>query len=163
MVLNNFRSLLRGFVDGLKDKTGTNRTFYVSNTDNWYYSYNNHPDIVDVSSNSIFYYIAVGTNDTPVAASDYAIDTPSGVSIVYRNDIGLTSNQFRNVVCTYKNDNAESVTIKEMGLYLQFRYGSSTSNKASALMFRKVLDTPIVMAPGEQRAFTYIVTWNDFT
>lgn len=73
-----------------------------------------------------------------------------------------------NKTVVYRNDTENTVTIKEVGIYWVINsmayttatYWNSLSGCPIALAFRKVLTTPIVMAPGDVYAVTYRVSLN---
>lgn len=90
-------------------------------------------------------WIGIGTGDTAESANDYCLD--NFIALTYIGGSANNQNGLTNVTMTYQNNTSSSVTIKEVGLYLDM-------SGWSFLMARKVLANPITIPVGQSRAFT---------
>ena len=101
----------------------------------------------------------MGLGDTPETEGDYAladsVHTNYKLSFVGggRNATGV--GDLCSVYSSFRNNGSEPVVVKEVGLM-----GNPTTDSSqykTALFFRKVLDTPITIQPGETYMFLYNV------
>lgn len=134
----------------------------------YYYSNRRPFSTTDISvrtsySGSVGYInVVVGSGTTPVSPDDYALESlistvsmQSGTAIVnYIVDTDAKSITAKNnIKVAVKNTSSESITISELGILHTVYTGSSTSNTASMLVYREVLDTPVTIAAGEFSTF----------
>lgn len=111
-------------------------------------------------------WVDVGFSDTPESPTDYQLAdsnftnrklTPSGGSVLTHSNRELIS-----VQTVYLNSGSESVTVKEVGYVANPCWGTASSGQNRMVLFcRKVLDTPIVIAPGESYSFNYRIRIKD--
>lgn len=156
MVLNNFLAIIRSqMYNGsnvyAKTMTGADQSLYFNYRASDFFS----PVSVSNSDNSVGWKVQVGTNDTAPAATDYAIATTSLTRVnTYANN-NPNLNQIKNITSTYRNGTQNAITINEVAL----SHGvNNSSNTKECIFFRKVLDTPVTINPGEQYSFTYTVS-----
>jgi len=109
--------------------------------------------------------IQVGSGDTAMTIDDYALDTliangTGAGQLSYgaqseRSSIAVNSDEQKVVGITraFTNNSGGDVTIKEVGFVAGWYYASGTNGYF--LLWRKVLDTPVTLSPGE----TYTVYW----
>lgn len=106
--------------------------------------------------------LVVGSGTTPVTMEDYRIESEIttlsclSVSVSYDPENGTVTYDK-----TIKNTSSGTITVSEIGIVGLMKYYSSvhTSNSGTTfpvLCYREVLDTPIVVAPGE--SFTVSIT-----
>lgn len=109
------------------------------------------------SSNYLYLEVHIGTGTTAVTGSDHTLvnEIDSGVE-----RIGSTSNSMETGVMTRKrtisNISTSDITIREIGLSGLINYNNSNAYATRVLIYREVLDEPIVLAPGE--SFTFALT-----
>lgn len=147
-----------------------------------YIFYANYGASVNPASNnqlSLGTYIDVGFGDTPVTSDDlqladgnmdvitgysgasvpHPIEGKKYLSIVGQSNNTKSAKESCNKTIVYKNITENTVTVKEIGLYIALNNLNQASAWASSmplfLVFRKVLDTPIVFAPNDVYAITY--------
>lgn len=89
-----------------------------------------------------------GNTSTPTAAYTIGPLTPLGSS---RNS--NTNREFLNVNQAFRNDTANDITVKEVGVIGSLL--NSGDNGTMCLLCRKVLSTPIVIHPSESYNFNY--------
>lgn len=105
--------------------------------------------------------IEVGFGDTAESASDYNLADPNfdnpqlSVSAYGKNAIAL--GDILNVYGNFRNNGGTNVVVKEIGIFANPAGITSSSGSYTILTFRKVLDTPITIAPGETYSFSYNV------
>lgn len=102
-----------------------------------------------------------GSSIEPTSSDDYNVKSPlSNITIVSKsvNHIVNTSNKSTNAIFTFniRNDNDESVEIKELGV-VNTHFPPAYNKYSSIMLNREVLATPIEMEAGEVRTIT--VTW----
>ena len=127
---------------------------------------------------------AVTANDLKLADGNMTFKTENTSSSSWPYKVQLQGEEYLTIVAqannskvdgeitdktvVYRNDSESTVTIKEIGMYWIFNdmsYNTSTwwntqNGSAMSLAFRKVLTTPIVMAPGDVYAVTYRISLN---
>lgn len=96
-------------------------------------------------------WIGIGTGDTAETANDYCLD--NFVQLTYISGSATNTNGIVNITQTFQNDTQSSVTIKEVGLYLDMAGWTF-------LYARKVLDAPVTIPVGQSRAFTVHIDIN---
>ena len=100
-------------------------------------------------------YICCGTGNTPESITDYKLDSFVELELV-NGSVGFSVSKILSINTTFKNNTNSSITIKEIGLYS--RPATSTSVHSKILIYRKVLDTPVTIAPDE--IYTFTITLN---
>ena len=96
------------------------------------------------------------------------LDGKEYLAIIAQSNNTKSAKEIVNKTVVYRNDSENTVTVKEIGMYWNvsnMNYTQSTAwNGINAcpimLAFRKVLTTPIVMAPGDVYAVTYRISLN---
>lgn len=103
--------------------------------------------------------LVCGNGDTPVTYDDYALELPFTAS-----QVGYVSGAHKTEMVYNESDNSWTTTytrplaaitdivVKEIGVYTGFYYGSSYDK---ALVYRKVLDTPIEVTAGSNFILTF--------
>lgn len=158
MVVKNFRIFIRKS----GDYTITNGT-----TKNSYGDYDNglrQHIIPNISENNINgtwndgYRVIPGCGNTKPTENDYYVETPS--DLTFRGSVAnpLAENQIKNITTTWENATASPITVKEVVLCTKFT--PQYSQMTTAIIARKVLETSVTIASGEQYSFTYIITLN---
>ena len=101
-------------------------------------------------------FMGYGSGDTEPTADDYNLEsvistlTASGAT----QGITATGKQYTQVIT---NETANTITVKEIGLYALF-YSASIPGLRPALLYREVLDTPVTLQPGQTDTFTVEIT-----
>lgn len=142
----------------------------------------------NLATNNSFYYIssitatgsssstgvAFGSSDTAPTENDYTITPIAGLEVsspgsVFTTTYDSVNNKFYTYYnYTVTNNNAEAVTIKEIGKFNVFYKstavgtlcGSSSSDKMSVLIDRVVLDDPVTIPAGESAVVRYSVSYS---
>lgn len=104
--------------------------------------------IGEAETNCYGFAIYCGGNDNTILPEDYTLQNP--LSLTYINGSNTDTGVSKTFQYTVQNDNAESITIKELAL-------CAISGGNTALINHKVLPTPITLAVGEQAIITYTV------
>lgn len=101
--------------------------------------------------NNTFTDIAFGSSDTPESVEDYTLDFISTANVEYKGFSFTPSISGNRVSYSYtktmQNNKNEAIVIKELGLIGCIGVWSNYSK--GFLAYRKVLDTPIIVQPGE--------------
>lgn len=111
-------------------------------------------ELYDISTSSSYIYyrlgVCVGTGNSPETIDDYTLEscglTGKSCSIIRAQDSCVL--QCSTVVY---NGTDEAVTVREIGLGVWIDYAS---DQANFLIYRKVLDAPIVIEPDQSYTFT---------
>lgn len=103
-------------------------------------------------------HVIVGGGDTPVTKEDYDMADTSilGNDKLRSTKQTATYNASNGAVLTtsWRNDSAAPITVKEIGV--AYKSDMIAYSKASnVLLARKVLDSPVIIQPGETYVFTY--------
>lgn len=170
MLLNNGRRAFNWYQQG---KGGTMNSYTALNGGSQKFSDDNAITAICGGVNIILssYYntsnpwagIDVGFGDTPVSAEDYTLAdsnfTNRQLEVVAcgRNTGAL--GDIMNLYVNFRNSGNSNVVVKEIGVV-----GNATSSSTGArsgLFWRKVLDTPVTIGPGEVYAFNYRVRIKD--
>lgn len=102
-----------------------------------------------------------GTSPT---ADDYKLGniieySDNGLAVISTN---LVSNYSENnlyiFTFTCKNKSSENITINESGLKSKFKFADLNQKESTSFMWARNTFDPIVMKPGETRAFTMEIT-----
>ena len=101
----------------------------------------------------------MGFGDTPETPDDYQL-ADSNYANRKLTVVGIGKNtpalgDIFSVFANFSNDGAENVIVKEIGIVGNPTDSSTTANLC--LLYRKVLDSPITIAPGEIYNFSYRV------
>lgn len=104
----------------------------------------------------------VGFGDTPESENDYKLENGNTESnllqvVSYgRNSTAL--GDLLNLYANFRNNGASNVVVKEIGIYGNpTNAGASSGGIRTVLLYRKVLETPVIIAPGETYSFIYNV------
>lgn len=106
---------------------------------------------------------AVGTGSTPASIEDYALESDVSASFSNKSKSVAYANVGANYDCEItltaygKNNTASPITISEIGIY-NTCIAKNGNDKVSVLMFREVLETPLVVQPNETYHFTLVWT-----
>lgn len=147
MLTKNFRLLCNNGASKAFDGSSTNYTISNYPTAAAYYT-----------SNGQGWYCDVGFDDTPESVNDYKLgdsnsyDTPTLTFVS-----GTTLNAepaIRTTITIYKNETANDVVVKELGMIVKTANNVSTPSK-NVLFARKVLSSPITVPAGATMAFTF--------
>lgn len=98
--------------------------------------------------------ICIGTGNTPVTYEDYTLsgtvlDNSKLAYVSSKIDYDATNRKVsKTVTYTYTNETEEAITISEWGLLYKHRTGTTFVTKDNTLLFREVLETPIVIEAG---------------
>lgn len=100
----------------------------------------------------------VGTGTTPVTATDYKLEAEitSGVNRTISTTNDVAAGVMRRHM-TITNSSTDFITITEIGITVMCNSGYSTT--ARVLVYREVLEEPIVLAAGESFTFTLTDTF----
>lgn len=104
--------------------------------------------IGDFASSTTGYCIYCGSGDTPPTENDYTLAEPLSLTYISSSLTDTTINKVIQYIV--RNDNAEAVTIRELGL-------CACNTGVTALINRKLLDTPITLEVGDQAIITYTI------
>lgn len=104
----------------------------------------------------------VGFGDTAESPNDYKLadgnQQNAKLTRIAMGKNSYTTGDILSIYANFKNNGNANVVVKEIGYYAnpcnQVRY---TSNSNTCLLFRKVLENPVTIAPGETYAFSYNV------
>ena len=109
--------------------------------------------------------LLVGSNDAEERYNDYKLELISSLSVSsYRGVTYSTENGVHRCVLTktFTNNTAEDVTVKEMGVYVNFtgrQSGSSSNYSVNVLVAREKLAQPVtISANGGVATFTMNIT-----
>lgn len=163
MILNNARQIFAGQTAGsqrtLTSLGGNNLTTWpFTGSDTWKMwasmcGWSNVYHNFDAGSS----YLEVGFGDTAVTAADYDLADSNlsnpKLTCVASGKNSPNGTDLINTYANFRNDGSSNVVVKEIGVVGVFN--SQSSINAAALMYRKVLDTPVTIAPGETYNFNY--------
>ena len=111
------------------------------------------------STSYINSFVDVGYGDTPETEDDYYLADGNKTNPLLtcvgsgKNSFGV--GDFTNVYANFRNDGASPVVVKEVGILGNPTAASGDGNIVA--FFRKVLDNPITIQPGETYSFQYNV------
>ena len=91
-------------------------------------------------------WIGLGTGNTAESSSDYCLDSFTN-ALTYVTGVASNQNGLTNLTATFENNTSSNVVIKEIGVYLDM-------SGWSFMMARKVLSSPVTVAPGATKSFT---------
>ena len=99
--------------------------------------------------------IIVGNGDKAPTVKDIRLSSMiNNLSYITASTIQGTGDYNKLISVTYKNNTENKVTVKEVGLMMQETNGNLYRK---ALLGRVVLDTPVVMTPGDTYTFTFCI------
>lgn len=144
-------------------------TEYIKSTGETISTTSLYNDIVDYSSmNTIMsinstatgvtgtgFGVFCGSGDTSPTEDDYTLAEPLSLSYT----AGSISKTYPSKIIQYtvQNNNAEAVTIRELGLCMVYQYANNPASNFIILLNRKLLSTPITLEVGEQALITFTV------
>ncbi len=101
--------------------------------------------------------IYLGSGETPVTRSDYKIDPVKSGNVTYAVNWGLDDNgkPYTLFSIAYSNNSNKNVKISEIGYFLDV---GTVNNIGPVLIDRTLLDSPVVVAPGESCGIKYKIT-----
>lgn len=99
--------------------------------------------------------IFCGSGNTSPTEDDYTLAEPLSLNYV----AGSISETYPSKIIQYtvQNNNAEAVTIRELGLCMVYQYTTNPASNFIILLNRKLLSTPITLEVGEQALITFTV------
>lgn len=116
-------------------------------------------------------WIDVGTGDTPESTGDYVMTDMNmftgALSVLSLQSLTRSIGEIINLNIVVKNNGGSNVTIREIGILCNpsqsnASFPSSISNaNYECLIFRKVLETPVTIAPGDSYNINYVVRFKN--
>lgn len=97
----------------------------------------------------------VGFSDTAESVNDYQWTGNvynSSLSLVSAQKLSKGNNEILNLIAVFRNNGASNVIVKEVAYLV-----NTSSGVKTGLFARKVLETPVTIAPGESYSFNYIL------
>ena len=138
----------------LIDEAGTNRRWtYDFGTSTGDIAYSNQQRTFD---SGIF--IKVGSGNTAPTVSDYALANKitSGSISNFQRAYSLETGKLRmRMTFKYSAPSDSDITIKEIGLFKEMLYGTSSDNLANYLFARHVLATPVTVPANASALITF--------
>lgn len=104
----------------------------------------------------------VGFDDTPVSASDYSFSGNYEQNLLTATAIGnneKTTGEIWNLFINLRNDGGSNVTVREIAYLVN--PGTTSGQDKYFMIMRKVLDTPVTIAPGETYSFNYVLKFKN--
>lgn len=155
-----FTNILNAQTSGVLSPGGTSafiRVFCGGNVKPGYDSY------LNIGSSVSF--LDIGFSDDPESVTNYKLGdgnyaNPRLTVVNYNKNtptLGEIFNQFINV----RNDGNTNVVVKEIGILGNPTGSSSSAGNNTCLIVRKVLETPVTIAPGETYSFNYILKFKN--
>lgn len=105
---------------------------------------------------SSLYGTVIGTGSTPPTLADIDLESriTSGVSVSQASAVrGVDSAPYLEITISITNTDSSELTVREVGFIQQVYYGSSSSHPV--LFDRTVLETPLVIQPGDAGILKY--------
>ena len=103
----------------------------------------------------------IGFGNTPESASDYVLADGNAqnqcLTVVSYGKNTAALGEILNNYLNVRNDGGSNVTVTEIGFYGDCTGSSSTAGNNTSLLYRKVLETPVTIAPGETYSFNYVI------
>lgn len=109
--------------------------------------------------------ICLGDGNTPVTYEDYKLSgnvvTNKLVKVLLNTTYDDTTREYTTkLVASYNNNETSAITIREWGLFSQnannlFNKGTYSNNNKHILLYREVLDEPVVIEPGATTTLTF--------
>jgi len=167
MLLDNYKKLF--MPQQVYATNARGNSDYYPNVDGQTYGYGRYQCIVgskpvwNAAASMGSTWLDVGTGDTAETASDYTMtdmnkDT-GALTVLSMQSLSRSVGDIINLNLVVKNNGNSNVTIREVGIA-----GNPTSSNATwpavnytFLLFRKVLDNPVIIAPDETYNFNYRV------
>ena len=117
-----------------------------------------------IKDSAVGYGVAFGDGNTPVTFDDYKLSGHiiTGLTVSYNKVLShaYDDRATMTVVYTITNNNAEAVTIREIGMFGHSRYTEQSSSEVIMLMDRTVLDSPVTIEPNGVGQVTYTINLN---
>ena len=108
----------------------------------------NTPDYYEPNAGN---FMLLGTGTTPPTIDDYKLDSFVELTVVNSSQTYLNKKgRILTYTRTFVNSTSEAITITELGMYI----GKPNADKPH-LTAREVLSEPVVIQPGESKAFTF--------
>lgn len=162
-------SIADSFGDGkinVKDNSGVIKTIYPNNS-TWCYdpfSYFTENSNTCTSLNAGYSNLICGSGSTPEHYDDYNLESLftdsqiSRVSNVHKIETALYDESTKSWTFTYTRNflAKENITVREIGVNSGFYY--SGGSYKTCLVYRKVLETPLEVAAGNQFTLTFTAT-----
>lgn len=165
MLLNNLKNIFYGYAAGSAQHipnlsgSGINVSLNSVQTIQSLTSYNVQLYGVNAGNS----WIDVGYGDDAVTGSDYCLADSNysnrKLTAIAAGRNTPTLGDIFNGYMNFRNDTAENVIVKEIGICGNPTSGNNIVNMI--LYYRKVLDNPITIAPGEVYSFNYKVRIKD--
>lgn len=165
LYLNSTTSFLDGNLNVKKPDASVGSLRYISRSN----EYSNRQAILSLKFDGI----CLGDGDTEVTYDDYKLSgnvVKNNLVVVSNNTTydSVTKQYTTTLVASYNNATEETITIKEWGKFTNNFYDSSNysangtiinafsnSDSKSILLTREVLETPVVIEPGETATLTF--------
>ena len=104
--------------------------------------------------------IALGTDDTPPVYTDTQIKTPITSGLVDVSHQNSTSGTTKTLTQTVRNDSANTITVKEIGIFTTA--DSAVDASYNHLLYtRSIINVPILA--GETKTFTISINYDKFS
>lgn len=106
---------------------------------------------------------AVGTGSTPASIEDYILESDASTSFSNKSQSVSYANVGANYDCEItisafgKNNTASPITISEIGIY-NTAVTRNGNDRSTVLLFREVLEAPLIVQPNETYHFTLVWT-----
>ena len=166
MLNENYRKFVGGVLGGNTEVTGLTPYIYNNHQNNPLHfsasSWNTVTTPFPYAGNTSIYFvngisIILGSGDIEPTVKDTQLASIiEDLTYVTGSTIQGTSDYNKLVSVTYKNNTANTITVKEVGLMMQ-ETTSSGGYFRKALLGRVVLEAPVEMNPGDTYTFTYAI------
>lgn len=161
------------FEDGslaLKTTSGSIKTYVYSSSD--FHQFHPFSYILNVevgaTASTGYTYLVIGSGDAPESYDDYCLSHPCVKTDILRSALSYTESDITYNAITKKFNRSftqsftalNDVTIREYGFInvAQTNTNASTTSYSQLLIFRKVLDTPVVVERGQTVEFTFQIS-----
>ena len=174
MVLANYCNLFSNPADGSFSVVKTDGTTYTSNSGT-----GANQSRITLTGAHIYgsrsryannLWVEIGHGDSAESPSDYELAAPDYTN-AYLTPIGGGLNAhpasngnriFFDLYTIYANNTADDQIIKEVGVMAALETNAAFTAEDCVLLTRKVLNTPVVIAPGESYMFNYRLRIRDY-
>lgn len=162
MLLNNYKQLVRmtgsqsaSYTTLSGSSTGINSNDYAHGifcATGWNYVLGGRGNVA----------LDVGFDDTPETAADYAwngnLKNPQ-LSYLSGGVLNKSLGDIISLYAIFKNNSGSNVVVREIGML--GNCGGGTTESYFGLWIRKVLETPVTIAPGESYSFQYTLRFKN--
>ena len=158
MLNENYRKYIGGLMSGVSGLT--NLTPYSKNCNAYdtpftTATWTSIVNMSDYDTKGVM--VVVGSGDTKPTPQDIQLENIiNNLTCVTASTVQGTIDYVKIVSATYKNNTANTITVKEIGLIVQSS-AYSGSCYYRVLLGRIVLDAPVVMTPGDTYTFNYCI------